>query len=166
MAKRSIKSSENVNITRYTPTEWATGDVITAEKLNNMESGISAAAEAAESAVPFIVTFAGTTDSHNAECDNPFTEISAAIIAGRNVVLRYLRNVDADRYYQNLEMRYVRPALGGIEAIIGEYYFLNDDGTGVRIICDIDNGNNVTCTVYDIEPAPNSGGGDNSGDAK
>lgn len=24
----------------YTPTEWATGDVITADKLNNMESGI------------------------------------------------------------------------------------------------------------------------------
>ena len=27
----------------YTPTEWATGDIVTAEKLNNMESGISAA---------------------------------------------------------------------------------------------------------------------------
>ena len=26
----------------YTPTEWKTGDVITAEKLNNMESGIVA----------------------------------------------------------------------------------------------------------------------------
>jgi len=25
----------------YTPTEWATGDVITADKLNNMESGIA-----------------------------------------------------------------------------------------------------------------------------
>lgn len=25
----------------YTPTEWKTGDVITAEKLNNMESGIA-----------------------------------------------------------------------------------------------------------------------------
>lgn len=27
----------------YTPTTWATGDIVTAEKLNNMESGISAA---------------------------------------------------------------------------------------------------------------------------
>lgn len=27
----------------YTPTEWKTGDVITAEKLNNMESGIAGA---------------------------------------------------------------------------------------------------------------------------
>ena len=25
----------------YTPTNWKTGDVITAEKLNNMESGIA-----------------------------------------------------------------------------------------------------------------------------
>lgn len=25
----------------YTPTEWKTGDVVTAEKLNNMESGIA-----------------------------------------------------------------------------------------------------------------------------
>ena len=29
----------------YTPTEWQTGDVITAEKLNNMESGIAGATE-------------------------------------------------------------------------------------------------------------------------
>ena len=27
----------------YIPTEWQTGDIVTAEKLNNMESGISAA---------------------------------------------------------------------------------------------------------------------------
>lgn len=29
----------------YTPTEWATGDVITAEKLNNMEDGIVGSAK-------------------------------------------------------------------------------------------------------------------------
>lgn len=29
----------------YTPTEWATGDVITAEKLNNMENGIVGSAK-------------------------------------------------------------------------------------------------------------------------
>lgn len=30
----------------YTPTEWKTGDVITAEKLNNMEQGVAGSAKA------------------------------------------------------------------------------------------------------------------------
>ena len=41
MAKKT-RSGENVDVVRYTPTEWATGDLITAEKLNNIETGIGA----------------------------------------------------------------------------------------------------------------------------
>lgn len=38
----------------YTPTEWQTGDTITAEKLNNMENGI------AEANYPLVITLTPT----------------------------------------------------------------------------------------------------------
>jgi len=44
----------------YTPTTWENGDVITAEKLNHMEDGISNADKGA-----LVVNFALTSDSHN-----------------------------------------------------------------------------------------------------
>lgn len=40
----------------YTRTEWNTGDLITAEKLNNLENGVSALAEAEITAVTVEVT--------------------------------------------------------------------------------------------------------------
>lgn len=41
----------------YTPTDWKTGDVITADKLNNMESGIANAGK------QFAIEASGSTDS-------------------------------------------------------------------------------------------------------
>ena len=54
----------------YTPTTWATGDVITAEKLNNMESGI-------ENAGVMIATI--TEDSGSYTCDKTYEEIKEVI---------------------------------------------------------------------------------------
>lgn len=99
MTKRSIKSGENVNITRYTPTEWATGDVITAEKLNNIETGIGANETAiggldtrvgALESKDFIVTFSGLTADSNAACDKTFAEIAAAYSAGKDIICRWI----------------------------------------------------------------------------
>ena len=53
----------------YTPTVWATGDVITAEKLNHAEGGI-------EAAYPLIVT--ATLGDESATLDKTWAEIYAA----------------------------------------------------------------------------------------
>lgn len=41
----------------YTPTDWQTGDIITADKLNNMEDGIENALEAPDGEISEKVTF-------------------------------------------------------------------------------------------------------------
>lgn len=48
----------------YTPTEWETGDVITAAKLNNIENGIVVNEEAIDDNAPMIatLTYAGAPD--------------------------------------------------------------------------------------------------------
>ena len=89
----------------YTPNTWTNGDVITAGKLNAMESGISGAdtaagnaataAEAAATAAAnaahaaFIVTLTEGTgdDSPQYTADKTFAEIAAAVAAGKIVIL-------------------------------------------------------------------------------
>lgn len=66
----------------YTPTEWQTGDTITAEKLNNMESGIENANE------PFLVTLTPTAQDFSGTMDKTVGEINAAYEAGRKIVFR------------------------------------------------------------------------------
>lgn len=56
----------------YTPTTWETGDIITAEKLNNMESGI------AEAGNVFLI---GLT-TENTVFTKTFGEIKSALING------------------------------------------------------------------------------------
>ena len=65
----------------YTPTTWQTGDTITAEKLNNMESGIENVNE------PFIVTVTGSS------ADKSYAEIVAAFEADKEVRLVINRRV-------------------------------------------------------------------------
>ena len=40
----------------YTPTEWKSGDVITSEKLNNLEQGVADASGGGGSRLPVFVT--------------------------------------------------------------------------------------------------------------
>ena len=56
----------------YTPTEWKTGDVITAEKLNNMESGIFGSAK-----VLFV-----ELNTETGAIDKTWNEINSAIASG------------------------------------------------------------------------------------
>ena len=62
----------------YTPNTWKSGDVVTSNKLNNIEQGIAASG----------VLFAAydVTDPDAGTCDKTFAEISAAITAGAYVV--------------------------------------------------------------------------------
>ena len=57
----------------YTPTVWATGDIITAEKLNKAENGIAAASDEV-----FIVTITWGADGESATLDKTLAEIVGA----------------------------------------------------------------------------------------
>lgn len=60
----------------YTPTEWATGDVITAEKLNKMEQGIAGIAG----------IFWVTWDNTNSRSVQTAAEVYAAVEQGATVI--------------------------------------------------------------------------------
>ena len=66
----------------YTPTEWVTGDVITAEKLNKMEDGIESASSGGGGG-GLIVNFSNNTP------DKTTAEIAAAASAGQIVVFKW-----------------------------------------------------------------------------
>ena len=63
----------------YTPTTWATGDVITAEKLNNMESGIVGAGSV------LMVRF----DLETGQADKTWNEIANCMANGGLVLSPY-----------------------------------------------------------------------------
>lgn len=75
----------------YIPTEWATGDVITAEKLNKAEGGI-------EAAYPFVITVDMAEGSQTDKVmDKTYAEIEAAIIADAPIIIpqKYMGEDDA-----------------------------------------------------------------------
>ena len=63
----------------YTPNTWAAGDTITAQKLNNMEQGISDAGGGA-------LYVKISVDGETVTADTPITDINAALNAGREVI--------------------------------------------------------------------------------
>lgn len=73
----------------YTPTTWATGDVITADKLNNIEQGIVNAG----GAKALIVTASNLPDKNNTyttpTLDKTFDEIANAISGGRAIFVKF-----------------------------------------------------------------------------
>ena len=75
----------------YTPTQWQTGDTITAEKLNNMEQGIEKANE------PFVVTLTPTEQDFSGTMDKTAQEIYNAYMAGRQIRAKML-GVYPDQY--------------------------------------------------------------------
>ena len=67
----------------YTPTEWKNGDVITAEKLNKIEDGITDASSGSE---VFIITFTNnSSDVYNPTfvTDKTFDEVADAYNSGK-----------------------------------------------------------------------------------
>lgn len=75
----------------YTPTNWQTGDTITADKLNNMENGIKNANE------PFIITLTPTEQDLSGTTDKTAQEIYNAYMAGRQIRAKML-GVYPDQY--------------------------------------------------------------------
>lgn len=77
----------------YTKTVWATGDIITADKLNNMEDGI-------EEHDPIILSAEGTASGTNWDFvfdDITFGDVVSAVQAGKTVrlMLSFGNNIDA-----------------------------------------------------------------------
>lgn len=72
----------------YNKTTWATGDIITAAKLNNMEDGIADAGSGAAMVL--------TLDSDTLAFDKTWQEIHDALIAGIPVVADF--EYDGDSY--------------------------------------------------------------------
>ena len=64
----------------YTPTNWQTGDTVTATKLNNMETGINNAANA------FVVTLTPTDLDFSGTMDQTPAAITAAFERGARII--------------------------------------------------------------------------------
>jgi hypothetical protein len=71
----------------YTPTEWKTGDVITADKLNNMESGIADAGSGGSGSGDVLVVTVTESDG-DYSCDKTFAEMSSCLNSGGILVFK------------------------------------------------------------------------------
>ena len=77
----------------YTPTNWTTGDTITASLLNKMENGIASAG----SATPLVVTV--TESGANLNCNKTFNQVKAAMDANQSVYFDFTGTSDWDNAY-------------------------------------------------------------------
>ena len=67
----------------YTPTNWQTGDTVTAEKLNNMEQGIELANDA------FVITLTPTEQDYSGTIDKTYDEIVSAVNSGVKIFFKF-----------------------------------------------------------------------------
>lgn len=67
----------------YTPTNWQTGDTVTAEKLNKMENGIELANDA------FVITLTPTEQDFRGTIDKTYEEIVAAVNSGVKIFFKF-----------------------------------------------------------------------------
>ena len=85
----------------YTPTNWQTGDTVTAEKLNKMEDGIENANDV------FVVTFTPTAQDFSGVMDKTSSEIKAAYRAGKRIVAKVLGVYGTNNFYPFINASYV-----------------------------------------------------------
>lgn len=65
----------------YIPTNWQTGDIITAEKLNKAEQGIAAA-------TTIVCQVEFSEDHSSATIDTAYSVIKADFLAGKNIIFQ------------------------------------------------------------------------------
>ena len=125
----------------YSKQTWATGDTITAEKLNHMEDGIG-------SSDLFILTFTITAgnDGLEATCDKTFSELAAAI-EEEKTILGYFTHFTGDEFTPFSQLSYddtyggeftnyfleLPGDDGGLNVSITTIYFHTDDSCAVSI---------------------------------
>ena len=72
----------------YTPTEWKSGDIITAEKLNKLEEGVASAGDGSGDSNEFIIT-ASRDSQYNLVMDKTFDEVEAAYDSGKILKVKF-----------------------------------------------------------------------------
>ena len=105
----------------YTPTEWATGDTITAEKLNKLEQGVAAGS--------LIVHVTATVDegANLYSLVTPYSDILAAIEAGTIPLMM----IEVEGMESTLYAAFIATdAEGLIIFSLGEGAYLSIDNTG------------------------------------
>lgn len=102
----------------YTPTNWQTGDTITAEKLNKMESGIENANE------PFIITFTPTWHDYSGTMDKTVGEINAAYEAGKKI--RFHLITGEDEFY-DIDVTRIYTDANGYRYFHAELIFIDNN---------------------------------------
>lgn len=93
----------------YTPTEWQTGDIVTAEKLNNLENGVLSASGGGVECVT--VTKGNLADGeetvYDCTTDKTFAELAEAYESGKFLVCKYTEGYEYDQSYTVIPLSYV-----------------------------------------------------------
>ena len=92
----------------YEAHEWETGEVITAEKLNNLENGVASAGGG--DTVPFVVTFSGPPGG-NMVADKTYAEIYEAFNQGK--IVQGILRIGTDLETDMLQMRIMQGNIEG-----------------------------------------------------
>lgn len=118
----------------YTPTEWATGDIVTAEKLNNMESGISAASASGGSGLLEVVKIGPGTFTLG---DVSYNDVRALLAKGIVPIAHYTNTEDESFHEFSLfyQIQYTEGTGYGVD--FNDFFFLSEtaDGT-LRYVLD------------------------------
>lgn len=128
----------------YTPTNWQTGDTVTAEKLNKMEQGIELAND------PFVITCTPTAADYSGVMDVTFEEIKAAADAGKKIIFK-IQTGNGNFYTADATITY--NALGGFRQAMG---YIIDSINNIIILAwnDTNENSNIYYTaVYPLTPA-------------
>lgn len=118
----------------YEKTNWQTGDVVTAEKLNKMEGGIENAGG---------VLIIEPTITHEGEAiifnlHTSFNDIKNALLSGKNIIVQYVVPLSPDHIGYA-----IRPfSLMDIDWV---------DGIGYTISFEFEAPDEVTCSAYRYE---------------
>ena len=109
------------NLLSYVPTLWATGDVITAEKLNNAENGIELNAQKISNNEVFVISIENYTDASNISIDKTFDEIQTAMENDKVIEIRFYKysKHNADGYLIGTGIA----GEGGTEIEFHAYYY-------------------------------------------
>ena len=126
----------------YTPTNWQTGDTVTAERLNKMENGIQTAVD------PYIVNLTPTAQDFSGTMDKALAEITAAYEAGKNIIFRLW---GSSTLFYDLQATMASKAETDEVATFSAFGLLTEQL--VVIDTPIPNTNNYETAIYSLTPA-------------
>ena len=136
----------------YTPTDWKTGDVITADKLNNMEQGI---VDSEMLLITATNVASQSTPQTTPTLDKTFLEIADAIKAGKVPLLKMVTQSGFVYFAKNVSVIYSGDDVLGVvfnlltTALVMDGTVWNETNTVVVIYSDM-----VSSTFYSVNLTP------------